>query len=182
MRSNSHGFSITELSVVMLIGLVLSGLSLMGFQQVNAVYSSTSAEEIIAGKLRQARSMALSQRKNIVVTFEDPDQIKLSVQTSQTSTTLLESMSLPVGSVYTNGPGGSEPEPIQGIVRWRNGSVVFLGDSTARDFVTGALVNGVVYIGRAGASDNSAAGAVTVLGSTGRVRSYRYDMRTGGWF
>lgn len=183
MRKSASGFSILELTVVLLVGLLLSSIFLISFREANATLSATSAEDTVTGKLRMARDMAVSQRKCIVVTFTSPNTITIARQDTLSLSTLLESTLLPPNVLFNNGPGGTPPEGMTGLLNLNGNSVVFFGDGSARDTITASNTkNCVLYIANTDTSNQSALSAVTVMGGTGRARIFHYDSGRGGWF
>lgn len=179
----TYGFSVVELLTVMLIAMMVAGLSVMGFKQASIVLSATSGEDIVGSKLRMAHEMAMSQRKFIVVNFTDPGTIQILQQTSKTTSTLLEESYLPLGTAFTYNSTGQTPDNMTGLVSLRNTSFVFAGDGSARDnVIANNLINGVIYFGNSNSPSRDTLIAVTVLGTTGRVRTYHYNSQTGAWF
>jgi len=183
MHSRQSGFSLLEVLTVLMAGLLISGLALMGFKEGVATLSATSAEEIIAGKLRQAREMAIAQRKCVKVSFTESNVLQIHVQNTLSSATLVEEVPLPAGITYSDPISGYTPDGMSGLYDVRGCWLVFFGDGSARaEASSTGPRNNVIHISRSDRSSHTASSAVTVLGSTGRVHAYHFDASRGGWY
>jgi hypothetical protein len=178
MRGSS-GFSIIELAMVLGLSFVLAGVAVLGFQEAQSVLSANSGEQIVNSKLRLARETAIAQRKNITVSFVEPN----AVQVQGNNLIDVETASFPKGLRY-GAPSGApaNPDNLAGVVDLRGRAIVFFGDGSARDPGTGNPINGVVFLYDSSNPDASAASAVTLAGSTGRVRTYRYNPKSNNWY
>jgi Tfp pilus assembly protein FimT len=185
------------LVTIAIIGIV-AGMSFVAFTNVLPTIRADGALQLLAAQMRQARQASVDQRRSIIVTFQGTKEIIIKRQdldlttTPPTvkSTTLLSDYFLPYGMVYMVFPGPpAVPDTPDGFgksaaVNFNCGSslpspctITFQSDGSVLDH-TGAYINGTVFIGKTGSS--STARAVTILGTTGRIKGYRYNGST--WF
>lgn len=178
MRGSS-GFSIVELAMTLGLSFVLAGVAALAFQEAQSVLSANSGEQIVNSKLRMARDTAIAQRTNISVSFVDPN----SIQVQGNRLIDVETTSFPKGIRYgAPSAAPTNPDSLAGVVDVRGRSIVFFGDGSARDPGTGNPINGVVFLYDPASPDSAATSAVTIAGSTGRVRTYRYNSRSNNWY
>jgi hypothetical protein len=139
------------------------------------------AMRVVIGQLNTAREMAISQRRYMQVRFVAPNQLQIlrtNVNTAGTvtGTTVLSTVVFEGGITYNRFaalPGGNTPDGFP------MASSINFGTATTLQFTTeGMLVdqagnplNGTVVM--SGPVINSSR-AVTIFGSTGRVRGYRW--------
>ncbi len=196
-----QGFSLVELVTVVFVMMVLAAMAIMQTTSSTAASRANDAMFQIIGQLRTARQIAITKRRNVLVTFTAPNQIQLTVETLPG-----ETPAAPIAPVFLNDgvPGGNTFYLYPGLPDTPMG----FGNSTALDFApatggttglallfstSGCLVgttassgfntvgdnnpvNASIFTGIAGKSNT--ARAVTVMGSTGRVRSYSWTGTT----
>jgi prepilin-type N-terminal cleavage/methylation domain-containing protein len=173
MKFPSHsGFSIIE--VLMVVALILAGSSVAMVQLRTslAVIDADKASNLVISQLRYARQIAVDQRRNVLVEFEQPSAIRVTRQDGAGASTLMSVASLPSGYTFGLPPGaGDTPEgfgntsPVSFNAQPRGR---FLADGV---FATDGdiVVNGTVFtIG----SGNPSARAVTLTGASGRLKHY----------
>jgi type II secretory pathway pseudopilin PulG len=179
------------LEMVVVIGVILVALSmaLIQFQPSIQQFRANAARDQIQGALRQARELAISQRRYVQVQFnvsppcppaaQVPACIALTRLGGPADPTVL--YALPVESSVQFMTFAGMPDTPDGFGVPPGGGIIFGGvvggpntmmyqsDGT---FVNGAgtTLNGTVFMGVPGIV--STARAVSVLGTTGRVRSY----------
>jgi len=193
MIQKNSGFSMLELLATLLIIGIVSGFAILAFTNVLPTIRSDSAMQVLVAQLRQAREASVDQRRNIQVTFQGTNEmvtVRLVQDFTTTpptvvSTTTLSDYFLPYGMVFMrfsgvpdtpDGWGGGPPlKPVNFNCTSALPSpctITFLSDGSVWDS-GGALVNGTVFIGKAGYPVT--ARAATILGATGRIKSYRYS-------
>ncbi len=194
-----RGFSVIELSVVILIILILSAGALVQIQSSLQISRADAAMVQILDQLRQAREYAITYRRYIQVTFPivpvgtttdyriDTTQRNDLTPGAGAINPILSSVPIQHPMEYVVMPGLPDtPDGFgnAGAIEFENavggpvGGMLF--DST------GALVDGrsflpmnggSVFLGVPGLPDTTR--AVTVLGSTGRVRGWKAS--GGSW-
>jgi len=203
-RKNEQGFSLLEMITVVLIVFVLGAMAIMSTTSTTFGSKANEAMFQVITQMRTARQLALTMRRNVVVTFTAPNEIQLAVQTLPG-----EAAATPIAPVYLNDgvAGGCSFYLFSGIpdtpMAFGNSSALTFapasGGSTGLAVLfstSGSLVgttassgfntvgnsnpvNASIFVGIAG-RPNTARG-ITVLGSTGRVRSYSWTAGlTGG--
>ena len=203
-RKAQQGFSLLEMITVVLIIMVLSAMAIMSTR--SSTYASKGNEAMfqVITQMRTARQLVLTMRRNVLVTITAPNEIQLAVQTLPG-----EAAATPIAPIYLNDgvAGGCTFYLFSGLPDTPMG----FGNSSALTFApasggtaglaimfstSGSLVgttassgyntlgnsnpiNASIFVGIAGQPNT--ARAVTVLGSTGRVRSYSWTAGlTGG--
>jgi hypothetical protein len=135
-------------------------------------------------QLNTGRELAIAQRRNIEVKFVTPGKVQLirtDVNSSGvvTGTTVLSNVSFEGGIVYKLVSGLPDTPDAFGL-----SSSISFGSATKIQFnSSGQLVdqagnplNGTVVV--ASPQGNNSSRAVTVFGSTGRVRGYRWNAKS----
>ncbi len=187
------GFTLLETLIVIGIMGILASIAIFKSFGTMETYQANSAMDIVVSQMRVARQLAISQRRNVQVTFNTaatPPTISYTVQAGNYT-----------GSTEVNGTPVKMPLPNQiqfvletttdtpmnfgtcGALCFNNTSGVYptgMGFNSQGQFTDGTYVttlNGTIFIGIP--SQPSTARAVTVMGGTGRVRSYSYAGGTG---
>ena len=173
---DESGFSLPEvLTVVALIG-VLFGITIIAFQAAQTTIQGDSNLRIVERQMKLARDTAVAQRRSVEVQFVPPNQLFVIRRDLPAGTTLLQSAVLENNTTFTRFAGVPDtPDAFGGggaINLGGAAQVMFTSDGM---FVDGAgtPVNGTIYIGQAG--KNVTQRAVTVFGSTARIRTYRWN-------
>lgn len=196
-----QGFSLVELVMVVALILVAAGFAVINIASTTENSRANAAMDAVVDTLRQAREMAISKRRNVEVQFNTPNQMVLTVLTLPGETA---PPAIPPIYLNDNAAGGSTFMLFPGLpdtpMNFGNGTPINLqqpggGGSWTVMFTTsgafvgtsqsaGALyqvtnndpVNASIFMGVQGKTNT--ARAVTVFGSTGRVRSYHWN---GSW-
>ncbi|HKT47782.1 MAG TPA: prepilin-type N-terminal cleavage/methylation domain-containing protein [Candidatus Acidoferrales bacterium] len=197
MRSKSareRGFSLIELLMVVVIVSVLAATAVIVTVGTSRNTKANNAMDAVVTALRTGRQLAVGKRRNVLVTFTAPNQIQLALQPLPG-----EPPPTPMAPIYLNdnARGGLQfavvvPKDVPGGVG--NGQAITLVDSTtggapfavmfnSSGTFVGSIalpsyatvgnnnpVNGTVFVGLPGYPET--ARAITILGSTGRVRTY----------
>lgn len=187
------GFSITELMVVTLIILMITGGSYLSLQPALKSQHVTTAYNQALMTMRRARDQAAADMRVYVVTFAAPGTITVT-QNSPNGPILLTTV-LPQDVTFHLEPGlpnsptvapttpdgfGTASNAIdfdQGVGLGGATSVYFQPDGTAVD-INGNINNGIVYMARVG--DLKSSRAITLWGTTGRIRGWRLQPNGGG--
>jgi prepilin-type N-terminal cleavage/methylation domain-containing protein len=173
-----RGFTMVEIIIVIAILLIVSGMAIIKMQPMIQQIRANAAMDQVMGQLRIGREAAISERRNIIVQFLGNNQIQLTRVNVPAGQNVLSTLAVEPSVVFMTFPGvpdtpdgfgNAAPVYFEGL----SGGPVGMQFQSDGTFVDGAgnLVNGTVYLGVANVS--STARAVTVLGATGRVRSYK---------
>jgi hypothetical protein len=172
------------------MSMTLMAISIFQLQPAMRLFRSRAATDQVKSTLRQARELAISERRSVVIQFVANNTIQL-FQVVEPANTIAATPFLTVplesGAQFMTFSGETDTPDSFGIPS--TGGIEFGGvaggpttgmqfqsDGTFTDG-SGNPINGTVFLGSP--SDNSTAGAVTVLGNTGRVRRYYYSR--SGW-
>jgi prepilin-type N-terminal cleavage/methylation domain-containing protein len=194
-RRSARGFTMIEVMIAVIIVLVVSAFAITQMQPTVQQSRANAGMTEVVSAFRQAQQYAVAYRRFVQVTFPGypsttANQMQIIVKNSMTpnagNDVTLENLTLE-GSVYfqlttgmTDTPdafGNAESIEFEGISGGPTAGMFFQPDGTFVDSV-GNTVNGTCFMGVK--LFPSAARAVTVLGSTGHVKSYRGNP-TNGW-
>jgi Tfp pilus assembly protein FimT len=172
--SSERGYSLIETLVVASLAFILMGMAVVQIRTSRATINADNAMRLVMGELSRARDMAIAQRRNIQVTFHGANELRLTRLEIPTGSTTLRratmegniTFALPSGTPDTTDAfGAGSALDFDG-----NGSVIFNSDGMLVDS-SGTIINGTVFL--AAPNDQYATRAITILGSTGRVRGFR---------
>jgi type II secretory pathway pseudopilin PulG len=194
-----------EMAIVMAIVFIVSAIAIIELQPTWQQMEANAAMDQVKTVLRQARELSISQRRTIAVQFVGNNQVELfqyqiqytplGAPTQVISTTPFLTVPIenhvafmtfatetdtpdqfsgtisPPGGIYFGGVAGGPPAGME-----------FQSDGTFTDG-NGNPINGTVFLGVANLPPT--ARAVTVLGNTGRIKSWRATSAWGpggaGW-
>jgi type II secretory pathway pseudopilin PulG len=185
----TRGFSLLELMAALGIAMVAISITAISLQpmlnqaRVNTAYDTT----LMA--LRNYRVQAITQRKRYMVAFTAPGTITVSylgvAVPVNPAPVVVETLTIPpdVEFAVTSGlpstpaavpdgfgSGATAIDFDQGVGLGSQNYVLFMPDGSAQDTL-GNLNSGILYMGRA--NDLYSWRAITVFGSTGRLRGWR---------
>jgi type II secretory pathway pseudopilin PulG len=199
-----QGFSLVELVTVVGITFVLASMAVMSTRSSTYASRANDAMFQVISQLRTAREIAVTKRRNVLITFGAPNQIQIAVQTlpGETAPAAMAPVFLndgvPGGCTFYVYPGLPDTPmgfgnssaltfaPASGgtsglaIMFSTSGSLVgTTGGSGYSTVGNNNPVNASIFTGIAGQPNT--ARAITVMGATGRVRSYSWTAgATGG--
>jgi type II secretory pathway pseudopilin PulG len=190
-----QGFSMVEMVIVIGLALVMMGIAVVSTMSLSYNAKANNAMDQLISQLRQGREMAIAKRRNVEVTFTAPNEVQLTVLTLPG-----EPIPTPIPPVFLNDniPNGTTYQLFPGLpdtpMNFGNGTAINLQEptggtawsvmfSTSGAFVSSTQsaanlylttnnspVNASIFMGVTGKP--ASARAVTIFGSTGRVRAY----------
>lgn len=200
-KKAEQGFSLIEMLTVVALISVVAGMAIMSTMSSTYASKANNAMDQVVTTLRTARQTAVTKRRNVLLTFTAPNEITMAVQTLPG-----EAPAAPIAPIYLNdnAGGGCSFYVYPGLPD----SPMGFGNSSALNFApasggtaglailfstSGTLVgttatsgynvvgnsnpvNASIFIGIPG--QKNSARAITVLGGTGRVRSYSWTGST----
>lgn len=170
------GFSLVEICMVLMLMGVLGGWAVINITgMLPGINANQSMHQIVA-LLRNGRELAMAQRRNIQILFSGNNQIQLVRHDLPSGSTVLQTVKLEHGNRFRVFSAIPDTPDLFG-----NATAVQFGTSTTRTFLSdGTLVDengdplsGSIFIGFENHPET--ARAITILGATGRVRSYRWS-------
>jgi prepilin-type N-terminal cleavage/methylation domain-containing protein len=206
VRHSERGFSLLEIMMVVALILVMGSITFMSLIPALKAQRVVNAYNTTLSAMRQARDNAISQRSSYSVTFASSS----GVNTITVAPTLTGGFQGQQSTVVYNLPSdvGFYADPVLAATAPPDGygagllaidfgytangnnggqaTLYFCPDGSAQDAENGAgnclgsVDGGVVYIARSGETLSSR--AITLWGSTGRVRGWRLYPKSGGGY
>lgn len=176
---SARGFSLLEMMFVVALMGILSTMAMLEMSRTRPALRGDGAMRVLLGQMRTARELAITQRRFMRVTLRNNNEIEvMREEVPGPATTVLSTVSLEGGIQYSlvNGlpdtpDAFGKGAPIDfGVVT----NIKFTPDGTLVN-QDGQSVNGSVFF--AIPNLDLSARAITVLGSTGRIRAYRWNGR-----
>jgi prepilin-type N-terminal cleavage/methylation domain-containing protein len=190
-----RGFSLLELMITVSIALILMGVAFIGLQPIMFRSNINTAYDTVLMVLRDTRHLAITQSHEYKVSFDAAtNTIRVDYQPPSAGgiappLQLVQTYSMPVDMSFGVRAGfpASTPDGFgTGVTAVDFGQtlagspfnyVAFYPDGSARD-MAGNYNNGVLYITRAAGTIYDSR-AISVWGSTGRVRGWTLDQPGG---
>jgi type II secretory pathway pseudopilin PulG len=181
-RKQMLGYSLLESSVVVAAMSVLVAIGVINTAASTQSAKSDGAMSMIVSQLRLARTLAITERRNVTVSFDTNAQ-QLDVQiiaVGQEPVHPVQTFALPAGAQFVLEPGVPDtPE------NFGNSTAVYFGNDTdngavmqftpAGTFVDGNnnMLTGTIFLGVPG--NASTARAVTIMGGGGNVQRFSWN-------
>jgi prepilin-type N-terminal cleavage/methylation domain-containing protein len=196
-QSREHGFSMIELMVALMIILIVSAIAITSLKPNLQQARVDAAMREVISTFRQAREFAIANRRYVQITFPANNQIQVTqmntltpgaggANTVLTTVTLapplifnLDGMPVTPDDVPPNGCATLAPIVFECIANGPVGGMLFQSDGELLDGATFLPINGTVFMGMP--AQQSTARAVTILGTTGRVRGWKSNGATA-WY
>jgi prepilin-type N-terminal cleavage/methylation domain-containing protein len=179
---SAQGFSLIELLIVVAIGAVLAGVAIGVTPNVINVAKGQSGAQQVAAFLKRHREMAISRRRNIEIAFVAPNRLT-SIQRAASDppnplgpSTPLETVTLEGRLEFRTFAGVPDTPDAFGnaaaVVLGGANPVMFTSEGAFTD-VDGNPINASVFLGVPNLV--STANALTIIGTTATVRTFRWD-------
>jgi type II secretory pathway pseudopilin PulG len=193
-KKQDNGFTLLESVVVLGIMMVMMSFAIFKSTSIMPNYKADAAQDVVVSTLRQARQLAITERRDVQVWFDQgfsgPGQVQhinyqvVTILGDQPQPQV--SVGLPIGTQFVL---ESVPDTPMGfganaaIYIGSNGAMVGGGPPIMKFRSTGSFtdsvyspLNGTIFVG----VPNQAftARAVTIFGGTGRVRPYSWTGST----
>lgn len=174
---SSRGFTVLELVFVAALVAIVSGMAMMITPAVLARAKSEGAAQTLLAHLRTAREQAISQRRNMLVTFTEGNRVQvLRVDVPGPGTTPILDARLEQGTTFLQFPGVLDtPDGFgagQAIDFGAADTFMFTSEGTFVD-QNGDELPGTIFIGLPNRPET--AQAVTIFGPTAYIRAWRWD-------
>jgi prepilin-type N-terminal cleavage/methylation domain-containing protein len=209
-RTNgAGGFSLVELMIVLSLFLIVAGMTFMALQPALRDARATQAFDRVLMQLRVARQRAIAERKQYIVCFgiaapmgaltpmgapnaRSVQMFRWDAGTALSAAVQISANQLPTDIQFQTvlgiptspstvpdgfGNGTTAIDFDQGVGAGIKNQVLFMPDGSAHD-TNGSWNNGIIYVGRT--SDLYSSRAVTLYGTTGRIRGWRLTSTAGG--
>jgi Tfp pilus assembly protein FimT len=164
-----------EVCIVTMVIFTVSGFAVLNITGILPGMRANNAMYQTLAQLRRGREEAIAQRRNIRLQFLDGNQIQLTRQDVPNGTTVLSTVTLENNvrfRLFEGIPDSPDSFGNDSAVDFgAAASITFLSDGTLVDD-QGNPLSGSVFLGLE--EHPETARAVTILGATGRVRSYRW--------
>jgi prepilin-type N-terminal cleavage/methylation domain-containing protein len=184
------GFSMIELVIALTIILIVSAIAVTSLKPNLQQARVDAAMREVVDTLRQAREFAIANRRFVKVSFPaGNNQIQVTQMNTLTPgaggvNPVLTTLTLASPLVFNldgmpdtpDGYGNANPVYIAGINGGPPTGMYFQSDGQFVVAVTYLPINGTVFMGYPG--QQSTARAVTILGTTGRVRGWKSNGNT----
>jgi prepilin-type N-terminal cleavage/methylation domain-containing protein len=158
------GVTLLEAMVSMSIMGIVASMAAANMTEARRVIQGDNAMRAVIAELNSARDMAVMQRRNMEVQFVGGNWVRVvRHEAPGIVTTVVRSVALEGNAVFALVPGVPDTPDAQ--------IVMFGTDGTLIDG-NGNPLNGTVFL--AIANQPKSVRAVTVLGTTGRIRGYRW--------
>ena len=190
-RNSQAGFSLAEIVVTVGVLMVGGGIAVMNISGALRGAHVETAYQTTLNQMRFARQVAIDKRTVCRVDFATPGTISVTQAFADGTPVQTETLTLPADVQYTivtgmPKPPAATPDNIGNgntaidfdRVKAGGGTTIFFQpDGSALDAV-GLPNDGVIYIARP--NELNGARAITLLGTTGRIRGWRLATKSGG--
>jgi len=183
-RRKERGFTIIEMVVVIGIIMIILAMAVIELQPTVQQFRANAGMAQVKGAMRQAREIAISQRRTIVLQFVGNNTIQLFQVVEPGNVRAVNPfLTLPIENTVSFMTFAGEPDTpdaygipavpagveFGGVVGGPPIGMQFQSDGTFTD-ANGVPINGTIFMGITNIKTSSR--AVTILGATGRVHAF----------
>ena len=190
-RKSQSGFSIAELVVTVGVLIVGGGIAIMNISGALRGAHVETAYQNTLNQMRFARQVAIDKRTVCRVDFTAPGTISVTQAFADGTPIQTETITLPADVQYTivtgmptppsatpdNLGNGNTAIDFDRVAGGSGTTIFFQPDGSALD-AAGRVNDGVIYVARP--NELNSARAITLLGTTGRIRGWRLGTKSGG--
>jgi type II secretory pathway pseudopilin PulG len=190
-RKSQSGFSIAELVVTVGVLMVGGGIAVMNISGALRGAHVETAYQNTLDQLRFARQVAIDKRTVCRVDFAAPGTISVTQAFADGTPVTTETITLPADVQYTIVTGMPKPPSatpdnlgngnvaidFDRVAGGSGATIFFQPDGSALD-AAGRVNDGVIYVARP--NELNGARAISLLGTTGRIRGWRLGTKAGG--
>jgi prepilin-type N-terminal cleavage/methylation domain-containing protein len=178
------GFSLIEIMIVMAVLGVVTSIAAVQIGLSRPGYIADGAMRVILSQMNQAREMAITQRRNMRLSFLGTGQVQITREEVPAALTVISAVDLEGGMQYGLVTGLPDSPDTFGNTTATSFQLAGVTATVVRFGTDGTLVNqdgltlnGSVFVSLPNATQDRklSARVVTVLGSTGRIRGYKWD-------
>ena len=178
-----RGFSLVEIFLVTAILVLVGRISMMIIGPALEARNVDMAVRTVSTQMSRARQFSVDARRRTRVTFTTPGTITVDEQApvsqggawTQVSTVELPGdMELGKDGSVSSGPEGFATSQ---VADFSGASEIFFMPDGSAVSIAGILSNGVVYVAQPSKVETTR--AVTLFGTTGRIKRYKYITGTG---
>lgn len=186
----SRGFTLLELLITIAIGLIMAGVTFMALMPVLKQNHVDAAYDTTLSVIRTYRNQSITQSKRYIITFTlpgtitveywgfgvpvSPAPVRVATYTLPDDIQFAVQAGFPLASPDSFGTGAIDFD--QGMGLGNQNYIMFMPDGSSQD-TAGNYNSGVLYLTRPG--DLYSSRAITVFGTTGRVRGWRLYAQNG---
>jgi Tfp pilus assembly protein FimT len=168
--------SLIDTMVTLAVLGIVASMATMQVTTVRRGLVGDGAMRLVMAQLTTAREMAITQRRNMEVQFVGNNWVQIIRNEVPTGTTVVGNVALEGNVRYSLVPG--VPDTPDGFgnsapITFGAATKIMFGPGGALVDNNGAPVNGTIYLSFSGMSESYR--AVTVMGSIGRVRGWRWN-------
>jgi prepilin-type N-terminal cleavage/methylation domain-containing protein len=194
MVKKERGFSLLELMIVIAIGLVMAGVSIMALMPLYKQNHVDAAYDTTLSVIRTYRSQSITQSKRYIINFIAPATIQVqywgvgvpvspapvvvATYTLPADIQFAVQAGFPAATPDSFGTGIAAVDFDQGMGLGSQNYIMFMPDGSSQDNL-GNYNSGILYLCRPG--DLPSSRAITILGTTGRVRGWRLNAAGTQW-
>jgi len=187
-NGREKGFTLVESVIVVAIMMIMLSLAIIESFGSMESYRANAAMDVVLSQLRVARQLAISQRRNVTINFNtatNPQSVTYTIVPNPGDAVIPAPVTVSINPQVriTGVPGESDTPMLFGTCAGTFGVCIagVSGGPPVMEFTsvgqftdnTGVnTLNGTIFLAVPG--QMSTTRAVTIMGSTGRVRSYAY--------
>jgi prepilin-type N-terminal cleavage/methylation domain-containing protein len=180
MRNRDLGFTLVEVAIVTSLMLIAASVGVVQLRSSLSSVDANTAGLAVATQLRYAREIAVNQRRNVTIEFDEPDTIVIRRREVDDTLTTVATASLPAGFTFglPASAVGDTPEGYgaDAAIDFNSATGGTFGADGTFMSDAGVVLSGTVFT--IGASDGTAR-ATTLSGANGRTK--QYYIRDGAW-